>query len=52
MMRDFANWALETAKVRGATYADARVMNIRSESMTAQNGDIEGLVQTEHARLS
>ncbi len=28
-MRDFANGALETAELRGATYADARVMDIR-----------------------
>ena len=29
MMQDWANWAIETAKRRGATYADARVMDIR-----------------------
>ena len=28
MMHDFASWALETARVRGATYSDARVMDI------------------------
>ena len=46
---DYALAAVEGAMAAGARYADARVMNVRSEAMTAQNGDIEGLVQTEHA---
>jgi hypothetical protein len=37
MMRDFANWALETAKVRGATYADARVMDIRHRDLNSRH---------------
>jgi len=47
MMRDFANWALETAKVRGATYADARVMDIRLRDLSTKNGQVGTLSESE-----
>lgn len=40
---------VEGALAAGARYADARVMIRRSESMSAQNGHIEGLDQREQA---
>src|SRR5712672_1232281 len=47
MMRDFANWALETARVRGATYADARVMDIRHRDLSTKNGQVGTLSESE-----
>ncbi len=38
---------MEAALAAGARYADARVMLRRSEMMSAQNGDVESLRQTE-----
>src|SRR5262249_17529539 len=47
MMQDFANWALETAKSRGATYADARVMDIRQRDLSTKNGKVGTLAEAE-----
>ena len=47
MMRDFANWALDTAKVRGATYADVRVMDIRLRYLSTKNGQVGTLAESE-----
>src|SRR6202051_4663639 len=47
MMRDFVNWALETAKLRGATYADARVMDIRLRDLSTKNGEVGTLAESE-----
>src|ERR1700686_3177719 len=47
MMHDFANWALGTAKVRGATYADARVMDIRHRDLSTKNGQVGTLAESE-----
>src|ERR1700676_4348037 len=47
MMRDWANWALETAKRRGATYADARVMDIRHRDISTKNGEVGTLSESE-----
>src|SRR5258708_11805080 len=47
MMHDFANWALETAKLRGATYADARVMDIRHRDLSTKNGQVGTLAESE-----
>src|SRR5258706_2527018 len=48
-MEDIATQAVEAALAAGATYADARVMEIRTESMTARNGVIEALDREERA---
>src|ERR1700722_19955657 len=46
-MHDFANWALETAKLRGANYADARVMDIRLRDLSTKNGEVGTLAESE-----
>lgn len=48
---DAATAAVEGALAAGARYADARVMERRSEAMTARNGAIENLEQSEDAGL-
>jgi TldD protein len=50
-MMDLAEAGVAAALAAGASYADARVMAISSESMTAQNGDIESLRQSERAGI-
>jgi TldD protein len=47
MMQDWANWGIETAKLRGATYADARVMDIRQRDISTKNGEVGNLMETE-----
>src|SRR3981081_4818263 len=47
MMHDFANWALETARLRGATYADARVMDIRHRDLSTKTGQVGTLAESE-----
>ena len=42
-MDDIATRAVETALAAGATYADARVMDIRTEAMRARNAVVEAL---------
>src|SRR5262245_38738026 len=46
---DAATAAVQAALDAGATYADARVMHRRTESMDARNGEIEELSQYEDA---
>lgn len=46
-----AQAAVEAALAAGAHYADARVMHRREESMSARNGNIEDLSQSEDAGL-
>jgi len=46
-MQDLANWALETARVRGASYADARVMDIRHRDLSTKNGRVGTLAESE-----
>lgn len=48
-MFDVAVAAVEGAIAAGARFADARVMAVRTEAMTARNGDVEGLRQAETA---
>ena len=47
MMRDWANWAIDTAKRRGASYADARVMDIRQREISTKNGEVGTLMENE-----
>jgi len=47
MMHDCANWAIETAKLRGATYADARVMDVRQRDISTKNGEVGTLMESE-----
>ena len=46
-MFDLAHTALETAKRRGATYADARAMDIRSRDLSTKNGEVGTLNEGE-----
>jgi TldD protein len=46
---DIATAAVEAALSAGASYADARVMQIRTEAMRARNGVVEGLDREERA---
>jgi TldD protein len=48
-MEDIATKAVEAALAAGATYADARVMEIRTEAMSARNGVVEALDRAERA---
>jgi TldD protein len=47
MMQDWANWAIDTAKRRGASYADARVMDIRHRDIAVKNGEVGTLSEAE-----
>jgi len=46
-MRDVALRALDTARLRGASYADVRIVQFQSQSVAARNENIEGLVVEE-----
>jgi TldD protein len=46
-MRDFANWALETAAARGASYADVRVMDLRQRELSTKNGQVGTCAESE-----
>ncbi len=46
-MRDVVLRALDTARVRGASYADVRLVESRSQSVTVRNHNVEGLVVDE-----
>src|SRR5215475_1555004 len=39
-MKHIADWALDLAVKRGASYADARIVDERSRSLAAKNGKI------------
>jgi TldD protein len=46
-MWDLAAHSLDIAKLRGATYADARVMHLRQRDLTTKNGEVGTLAQSE-----
>ena len=39
-MKEIASWALDTATMRGASFADARVIRQRSRALTTKNGKV------------
>jgi len=47
MMRQWAASAIETAKRRGASYADVRVMDIRHRDVSVKNGELGALAESE-----
>src|SRR5271163_1836455 len=47
MALELAQLALDTAKRRGATYADARVMDIRHRDISTKNGEVGTLAESE-----
>jgi TldD protein len=46
-MWDLSAHALDTARLRGATYADVRVMHLRQRDLTTKNGQVGTLAQSE-----
>src|SRR3981189_1771109 len=50
-MYDFANLALDTARLRGAAYGDVRVMHLRQRDLTTKNGQVGTLSQSESIGL-
>ena len=46
-MRDLAMRALDTARQRGAAYADVRVVRFKSESVVVRNKNVEALTSDE-----
>ncbi|MCX8006829.1 MAG: TldD/PmbA family protein [Coriobacteriia bacterium] len=46
-MRDIAAAALDAAELAGASYADVRVVEERSESITVRTGRVEGVASSE-----
>ncbi len=46
-MWDLANWALDTARARGASFADARAMDIRQRDLSTKNGEVGTLAENE-----
>jgi len=51
MMRDWATSALNTATVRGATYADVRVINSQHRAVSTKNGKVGTLSESESLGL-
>jgi TldD protein len=51
MMQTWADWALDTAKSRGATYADVRVMDIRHRDLSTKNGQVGNLSEAQSMGL-
>jgi predicted Zn-dependent protease len=50
-MQEWANLALETARARGASFADARVMDIRQRDLSTKNGQVGNLSESESLGL-
>ena len=46
-MWDLTTNALDTAKLRGASYVDARLMHTRQRDLTTKNGAVGTLAQSE-----
>jgi TldD protein len=51
IMWDFSTHAIDTAHLRGASYADVRVMHIRQRDLTTKNGQVGTLAQSESIGL-
>lgn len=50
-MDDLSARALDTARLRGAAYADVRVVETTSQSLSMKNGVVDGLASAESAGL-
>jgi len=51
-MKHVANWALNTAALRGASYADVRVVAQRSRALTTKNGKVGSASDAESVGMS
>jgi len=50
-MQEWASLALETSRVRGASFADVRVMDIRLRDLATKNGEVGTLSESESLGL-
>ena len=51
-MKQIANWALNIATMRGASYADSRIVSQRSRALTTKNGKIGSASDVESMGMS
>src|SRR5499425_184052 len=51
-MKHVAKWALDTAALRGASYADVRVIAQRSRSLTTKNGKVGSASDSESVGMN
>src|SRR5712671_2992260 len=51
-MKDISSWALNIATMRGATYADARIVSQRSRALTTKNGKVGSASDSESVGMS
>src|SRR5579872_3714493 len=51
-MKHVANWALNTAALRGASYADVRIVAQRSRALTTKNGKVGSASDAESVGMS
>jgi TldD protein len=51
-MKYVANWALDAAAQRGATYADVRVIAQRNRALTTKNGKVGSALDTESVGMN
>src|ERR1700683_5764031 len=51
-MKEIANWALNVATMRGASYADARIVSQRSRALTTKNGKVGSASDSESVGMS
>src|SRR5882672_10319324 len=51
-MKHIATWALDTAALRGASYADVRVVAQRSRALTTKNGKVGSASDAESVGMS
>src|ERR1700722_11561389 len=51
-MKHISNWALNVASVRGASYADVRVIAQRSRALTTKNGKVGSALDSESVGMN
>src|SRR5579863_505040 len=51
-MKQIANWALNVATMRGASYSDARIVSQRSRALTTKNGKVGSASDAESEGMS
>ena len=51
-MKQIASWALNVATMRGASYADARIVSHRSRTLTTKNGKVGSASDSESVGMS
>src|ERR1700681_4882604 len=51
-MKQIAHWALNVATMRGASYADARIVSQRSRALTTKNGKVGSASDSESVGMS